>query len=138
MLTVFSSVYLLNSISENILLLLLIIIIKLFIEGSLTSANALFCLRALFGATRIHSYTRMASLIRTRLSDLYTRREVCNFGEETFGYKCTPGCKPSYLCPVGPRNTDVPNPRASTLISAPWSKQLGHQGYYYKREHVSF
>ena len=37
----------------------------LFIEGSLISA------RALFGATRVHSYnTRMASLIRTRLSDL--------------------------------------------------------------------
>ena len=55
-----------------------IIIINLFIEGSLISAKALFCLfclRALFGATRIHSYTRMASLIRTRLRDLCTRRE---------------------------------------------------------------
>ena len=31
------------------------IIINLFIEGSLISAKALFCLRALFGATRIHS-----------------------------------------------------------------------------------
>ena len=49
------------------------IIINLFIEGSVISAKALFCLRALFGATRIHSYTRMASLIRTRLSDLCTR-----------------------------------------------------------------
>ena len=30
-----------------------------------------------------------------------------------------------YLCPVGPRTTDVPHPGASTLISAPQSKQLG-------------
>ena len=66
-------------------------IINLFIEGSLIRAKALFCLRALFGATRIHSYTRMASLIRMRLSDLCTRREVGTFGEETFEYNCTPG-----------------------------------------------
>ena len=37
----------------------------LFIECSLISAQALFCLRALFGAQRIHSYTRMAFLTRT-------------------------------------------------------------------------
>ena len=72
-------------------IIIIIIIINLFIEGSLISAKALFCLRALFGATRIHSCTRMASLIRTRLSDLCTRREVGTFGEETFGYNCTPG-----------------------------------------------
>ena len=66
------------------LIIIIIIIINLFIEGSLISAQALFCLRALFGATRIHSYTRIASLIRTRLSDLYTRREEGTFGEETF------------------------------------------------------
>ena len=46
-------------------------------EGSLISAKALFSLR-------------MASLIRMRLSDLCTRREVGTFGEETFGYDCTP------------------------------------------------
>ena len=69
----------------------------------------------------------MASLIRTRLSDLCMRREVSTFGEETFGYNYNPGSKPSYLCPVGPRTTDVPHPGASTLISAPRSKQLGHQ-----------
>ena len=40
---------------------LIIIIINLFIEGSLISAKALFCLRALFGATRIHSCTRMVN-----------------------------------------------------------------------------
>ena len=52
-----------------------LIIIDLFIEGSLISAQALFSLRALFGATRIHSfYTRMASLIRTRQSDVYPTR----------------------------------------------------------------
>ena len=34
--------------------------INLFVEGSLISAKALLCLRALFGATWIHSYTRMA------------------------------------------------------------------------------
>ena len=44
-------------------LIIIIIIINLFIEGSLISAKALFCLRALFGATRIHSCTRMASWI---------------------------------------------------------------------------
>ena len=64
---------------------IIIIIINLFIEGSLISAKALFCLRALFGATRIQSCMRMASWIRTRLSDLCTRREVGTFGEETFG-----------------------------------------------------
>ena len=48
----------------------LITLIILFIEGSLLSAKVLFCLRALFGATQIHSYTRMGYLIRTRLSDL--------------------------------------------------------------------
>ena len=58
----------------------------------------------------------MASLIRTRLSDLCTRLEVNTFGKETFGYSCTPGRKPSYLCPVGPRTTDVPHPGASTFI----------------------
>ena len=36
----------------------IIIIIDLFIEGSLISAQALFSLRALFGATRIHSFIR--------------------------------------------------------------------------------
>ena len=45
-----------------------IIIINLFIEGSLISAKAQFCLRTLFCTTRINSYTRMASFIRTRLS----------------------------------------------------------------------
>ena len=34
------------------------------IEGSLISAEALFCRRALFAATWIHPYTRMASFIR--------------------------------------------------------------------------
>ena len=56
----------------------------------------------LFGATWSHCYTRMAYLIRTRLSDLctVTRREVFTFREETVWYSCTPGCKPSYLCPA--------------------------------------
>ena len=53
-----------------LIIIIIIIIINLFIEGSLISAKALFCLRALFGATRIHFYTRMASLNRTRFSDL--------------------------------------------------------------------
>ena len=52
--------------------------INLFTEGSLISAKALFCLRALFRAMLIHSYTRMTSLIRTWLSDLFTRQEVIN------------------------------------------------------------
>ena len=60
----------------------------------------------------------------------YARREVGTLGEEKLGYSCTLGLKPSYLCPVGPRTTDVPHPGASTLISAPQSKQLGHQGRY--------
>ena len=37
-------------------------------------AQALFSLRALFGATQIQSYARMASMIRMWLSDLYTMR----------------------------------------------------------------
>ena len=41
-----------------IIIIIIIIIIDLFIEGSLISAQALFCLRALFGATRIHSFIR--------------------------------------------------------------------------------
>ena len=49
-------------------------IITNIIEGSLISTEALFSLRALFGAKRIHSYTRIASLIRTWLSDLYITR----------------------------------------------------------------
>ena len=52
---------------------------------SLISAKALFCLRALFGATRIHSNTRMASLIRSRLSDLCTRRELGTFRGKALG-----------------------------------------------------
>ena len=44
---------------------------NLFIEGSLSSAQVLYFLWALFDATRIHSYSRMASLIRTRQSDLF-------------------------------------------------------------------
>ena len=44
---------------------------NLFIEGSRISAQVLYFLWALFGATRIHSYTRMASLIRTPQSDLF-------------------------------------------------------------------
>ena len=48
--------------------------IYLFIEGTLISAQAEFTLRALFGAMRIHSYTKMASLIRTEQSDLYMMR----------------------------------------------------------------
>ena len=61
-------------------------IINLFIEGSRISAEALICLRALYGATRIYTYTRMASLIRARLSDSCIQREVGTFGEETFEY----------------------------------------------------
>ena len=54
-------------------------IVNLFMEGSPISAWALF-----FGALWIHSYTMIASLIRTRLSVLCARREVGTFGEETF------------------------------------------------------
>ena len=57
-------------ISHGKIIIIIIIILDLFIESSLISAYALFCVRALFGGTRIHSYTRMASLNRTRLSDL--------------------------------------------------------------------
>ena len=32
------------------------------------------------------------------------------------------------LCPIRSRTTDLIHPGASTLISAPRSKQLGHQG----------
>ena len=41
----------------------------------------------------------MASLIRTRLSDLSTRGEVGTFGEETFGDENLPTCAPSGLEP---------------------------------------
>ena len=40
------------------------------------------------------------------------------------------GDKMSYSYSVGPRTTDAPHPGASTLFSAPRSKQLGHQGRY--------
>ena len=85
--------------NSRTLIIIIIIIINLFIEGSLISAKALFCLRALFGATRIHSCTRMASLIRTRLSDLCTRREVGTFGEETFWVQLYPRMKTFLLVP---------------------------------------
>ena len=91
---------------------MIVIIIKLSTEGSLISAKALFCLRTLFGTTRIHSYTRMAFLIGTWLSDLCTRREIGTFSEETFGYnqdENLPTCAPS-----GSQTTDVPHPGVST------------------------
>ena len=50
-----------ENIGSDLIIIIIIIIINLFIEGSLISAKALFCLRALFGATRIHSCTRKAS-----------------------------------------------------------------------------
>ena len=43
---------------------------------------------------------------------LRKRPLLFSVGEETFGYSCTPGWKPSYLCPVGPRTTEVPHPVA--------------------------
>ena len=55
-------------------ILIIIIIINLFIEGSLISAKALFCLRVLFGAMRNHSYTMMASLIRMQTRSRHFRR----------------------------------------------------------------
>ena len=76
-----------------IIIIIIIIIINLFIEGIALSVLALLCLRALFGATWIHSYRRMASLIRTRLSDLCTRREVGTFGEETLVVQLYPRMK---------------------------------------------
>ena len=76
--------------------------------GSLISAQALFFLRALFGAKRIHSYryNRMASSIRRRCAT-YTRR-VGNFGEQPLGTTVPQDenlsiCTPSGLEP--PRST---------------------------------
>ena len=43
------------------------------LEGSLISAQVLFSLRALFGEMD-HFYTRIASFIRTRQSDLFVTR----------------------------------------------------------------
>ena len=67
----------------------IIIIMEFIYRGYPYQCQALFSLRALFSATRIHSNRRMDSLIRTRLSDLRTGREVGTFGEKTFGYSCT-------------------------------------------------
>ena len=63
--------------AKSNLWLKIIIIINQLIEDSLISANALFCLRVLFGATWIYSYKRMAPFdFRTRLSDLYPRMKT--------------------------------------------------------------
>ena len=41
--------------------------------------------------------------VGVRGSVLYQTPALCTrHREETFGYNCTPGRKPSYLCPVGP------------------------------------
>ena len=56
-----------------------LIIINLFIEGSLISAQALFSLGALFGATWIHLNLELGCGSVT-----YTRLEVGTFSEETF------------------------------------------------------
>ena len=69
----------------------------------------------------------MASLIRTRLSDLCTPREVGTLARKLF---CTtvpqdenlPTCAPSGL---------EPHPGASALISTPRSKQPGHQDLFF-------
>ena len=84
--------------------IIIIIIINLFIEGSLISAQSLFSLRALFGATRIHSYSRMTSLIRTRLSDLFTREKKALSARKPLGLTLPqdenlPTCAPSGLEP---------------------------------------
>ena len=63
-------------------------------------ALSVFFLRALFGATRNPLYTRMASLNRSRKSDLALSVR------KTFGYSFTPGWTHFNLCPVGPRTTD--------------------------------
>ena len=85
-------------------IIIIIIIIKLFIQCSLISDQALFSLRALFGATLIQrSYTRIASLTR-------------------MGLRCR-RFHPSYLYLAGPQTTYAPHPGKSTLISAPLSNQ---------------
>ena len=73
-------------------------------EVSLISAEALFCLRALLlVATRIHSYTRMASLIRTWLSDSYTIRSK-HFQRGHLWVQLYPRMKTFLLVPRRPSN----------------------------------
>ena len=83
---------------------IIIIIMNLFIEGSLISAYALFFLRALFGATWIHFLIRGWPLSFRRGRVSHTRREVGTFGEETLGTTVPqdenlPTCEPSGLEP---------------------------------------
>ena len=59
-----------------------LIIINLFIEGSLISAQALFYLGTLFGATWIHLNLELGC------------------GSVTYKYTCA-----FYLCPIGPRTS---------------------------------
>ena len=74
-------------------LVIIIILINLFIEGSLISAQALLSLRTLFGAIRIiHVGGWPLQLGHGRVT--YTRQEVDTFGEETFRYKLVP-CRAS-------------------------------------------
>ena len=68
-------------------------------RGNLTSARTLFSLRALFGATRIHSYMRMASLIRTRQSDLFVVRSRKPLGTSVPQDENLSTCAPSGLEP---------------------------------------
>ena len=123
--------------------IIIIIIINLFIEGSLISAKALFCLRALFGATWIHSYRRMASLIRTRLSDLCTRREVGTFGEETWGTTVPkdenlPTCAPSGLEPptyhiLGRQHCSV-HQGLNNSATMPWQEMFWQKWHHFLLE----
>ena len=106
---------------------LIIIIINFFIEGSLISAEALFFLRALVGATWIHSYTRMASLIRRRQCDFLVTRSR-HFRRGNLWVQLYPRMKTFLLVPrrasIHRRTTSC----SSTLVSTQQSKQLGNQG----------
>ena len=96
--------------------------------GSLISAQVLFSLRAFFGATRIHSYTRMASLIRMQLSDLYTMRSS-HFWRVNLWVQLYHRMKTFLLVSRWASNHRCgQHPGASTLSSAPRSNQLGNQG----------
>ena len=74
--------------------------INLLIEGSLISAIGNVLPKGPLGATRIHSYTRMASWIRMRLSDLYMQLSVRKpLGTAVPQDENLPTCAPSGLEP---------------------------------------
>ena len=76
--------------------------------------------------TKFHSYTRMASLIRTRQGGLYVTRSR-HFRRGNLWVQLYPRMKIFQLMPRWASNHRRTTSWASTLLSAPQSIQLNHQ-----------